>query len=183
MTNLNPVKKEYEGRDVLLALLIVGSLVGAIFYFGKISPTNTGRLISKPAPNIEFEMPNGGKMSLERQKGKVILINFWASWCQPCMEEMPSLRMLEAHFRDKGFALFAFNIEETQESVRGLIPASDVPVNLIFNFKKAYLKPYDIQSIPLSILMDRYGVVREVFAGPRNWMDINTIREIEGLLR
>lgn len=183
MANEKPVRKEYQGRDVVIALLIVGTMIAAIIYFGKIPQVSTGKFFNKPAPNIEFEMPNGGTTSLARQKGKVILINFWASWCQPCMEEMPSLRMLDNHFRDKGFALFAFNIEETKESVRGVIPASDVPVNLIFNFSKEYLKPYDIRSIPVSILIDRFGLIRDVFAGPRNWMDINTINEIEELLR
>lgn len=181
MANEKPVKQ--RAADVFSAILVVGAMCMAIVYFGKVPILRPGGPTDKRAPDISFELPSGEKTSLSRQRGKVVLINFWASWCEPCMGEMPSLRMLEAHFARKGFLLLAFNIEETKETVRGQIQAADLPENLIFNFNKAFLRPYDVRAIPLSLLIDRDGMIHDFFSGPRNWMDTNIIREIEGLLQ
>jgi thiol-disulfide isomerase/thioredoxin len=178
-----PGKQRYPMTDIFMAIGIIGAMVGAMLFFGRVPALRPAHMIDKRAPDIEFELPSGKKTALSRQKGRVILINFWASWCGPCMEEMPSLRMLENHFSSKGFALFAFNIEETKESVRGVIPSELFPENLIFEFNKSHMRPYDVRSIPLSVLIDRYGLIREVFAGPRNWMDTGIIKEIEALLQ
>jgi len=184
MANGREGSKGYHLRDLALALCVVGAMFFAIYYFSTVpalKPMDGGK--EGKAPDIAFELPSGKKTSLSREQGRVILINFWASWCGPCMEEMPSLRMLESHFAQKGFALFAFNIEETKESMRGIIPQLDLPDNLIFNFSKEYLRPYNISAIPQSILIDRNGQVADVFSGPRQWMDVKIIREIEDLLK
>jgi thiol-disulfide isomerase/thioredoxin len=176
-------KKSYGAKELWVAFGFgLLGLALLVFFSGDIS-IESDPLKGKPAPEIEFEGPGGKPLALSKQKGTTILLNFWASWCQPCMEEMPTLRALENHFADKGFLLLAFNIEENPEIMKMRLPSDKMPRNVIFNFKKEYLRPYSVRSIPLSVLIDRHGVVRNLYVGPRDWALIENIKEIERVLK
>jgi len=162
----------------MAVILVIGLMWGG----GSLLNESSYRM-SGQAPEIEFEMPTGKQTSVQKLKGQTILLNFWASWCGPCMAEMPSLRMLEEHLRDRGFILLAFNISESREQLRGRFAGTDMPDNLIFNFNKEFLRPYGINAIPISVLIDSTGVVHKVYSGPQNWLDIRIRREIENLLK
>ncbi len=177
-------KGRFHTREIFIALMGMALILAVVITY------SGGSLIKDPqkgvpglAPEIEFQMPGGEATSVRKMKGKTILMNFWAAWCASCMEEMPSLKMLEEHFKDKGLVLLAFNISETQDQLRGKFAGGDMPENLIFNFNKEFLRPYDINAIPVSILIDSSGVVRRVYSGPKNWLDIGIRREIEILLK
>lgn len=171
-------------KEVVLAVVLITSVIALIIHFAGGPIVKGDRVkVSDQAPEIEFEMPSGKQASVRKLKGNVILLNFWASWCAPCIEEMPSLKMLEHHLKDKGFILLAFNISETKEQIRGRLGGTDMPDNLIFNFNKEYLRPYDVNAIPVSVLIDRAGIIRQTYAGPRNWLDMQTRRQIEFLLK
>ena len=181
----NPKGGHYGTREVFLTVAMLVAVILAFIYFASGSLIQRDkRLEGSPAPEIEFELPSGRQqVRLSKLKGTVVLLNFWASWCTPCIEEMPALKMLEAHFKGKGFILLAFNIEDESENIRGRLGGTNYPDNLIFNFRKEFLRPYDLKAIPISVLIDSGGMVRQVYSGPRNWMDINIIREIDRLLR
>lgn len=182
MANEKPRPK--PTREMVIAIVIVTLVIALIVYFAGDPLVKDTRLAPKDqAPEIEFEMPSGKPESIRRLKGSVILLNFWASWCAPCIEEMPSLKMLENHLKDRGFVLLAFNISESKEQIRGRLGGTEMPDNLIFTFNKEHLRPYDVNAIPVSVLIDSSGIIRQVYAGPRNWLDINIRREIETLLR
>lgn len=180
MANEKP-RKRYGVREVVLAVVGIAVLIWIIV-------ANSGgslireELIFADAPEIEFELPNGDRTALSRMRGSTLLINFWASWCAPCMEEMPSLKMLQEHYKDRGLVVLAFNISESREQIRGKVSGGDLPENVIFNFNKEFLRPYDINSVPITLLVDPTGVIRQTFQGPRNWLDMNVRREIERYL-
>ena len=135
------------------------------------------------APEIEFELEDGKSMSVSKHKGTVLLLNFWATWCQPCIEEMPSLVALEKHYMKKGLVLLAFNIEDSEGgNVRGKIAGTQMPQNVIYNFSKSWLRMYNVSTIPLSVLIDRTGIIRHVWKGPRDWMKYENLKEIEEFL-
>ena len=69
------------------------------------------------------------------------------------------------------------------ETIYGKIGGIKMPRNVIFNFSKEFLKPYDIHTVPLSILIDKHGVVQKVYTGPRDWMRLEVLREIEAVLK
>ena len=175
--------KNHSAREVWLAVLagFIGMAI-MVFFSGRWHLETEDGMKGQRAPEIEFEMPDGQSVSVSKQRGTVVLLNFWTSWCQPCMEELPSLRALENHFEKRGLLLLAFNLEENPENIRGKMQKGEFPRNVIFNFKKEYLRPYHVNTIPLSVLIDREGVVRNVYTGPRNWVSIESIREIEDLL-
>jgi thiol-disulfide isomerase/thioredoxin len=177
----NKILKPHEA----IIAIGVGCLAFAlILYFAGHWELTKDKFLGEPAPEIEFQTKTGKQGSLSQHKGAVILINFWASWCAPCMEEMPQLKMLEEHLRDKGFVLLAFNIEgEEGDSVGAKIANSKLPRNLVFNFSKEQLKSYQVDGIPLSVLINKKGRVAKVYQGAQDWMDLSILREIEKLIR
>lgn len=154
----------------------------AFFLLRKDPVIDHQELIGEAAPEIRFETESGDAKSTKEFEGQALLINFWAVWCQPCLDEMPSLAALENHFASQGLTVLAFDIEGGGEDIRGTLSGIDLPKNLIVNFNKAQLRSYDVHAIPLSILIDRGGLVRNVYTGPRDWMDVDTIREVERVL-
>lgn len=175
--------RHYGKREILIALVGMAVILAVIIYNQGGTFLQDPREFAGGAPEIEFEMPNGKTTSIHKLKGNTILLNFWAAWCAPCMEEMPSLKMLEEHLKDRGFILLAFNISESKDQLRGKFGGTDMPENLIFNFNKEFLRPYDVSAIPVSVLIDSTGQVKKVYSGPRNWLDMSIRREIEKLLK
>lgn len=176
--------KVLKTREVLIAVGLVCLAFGLTLFFAGRWDLSTDGFLGEPAPEIEFEAVNGKRASLSEQKGSVVLLNFWASWCVPCMEEMPSLSMLEQHFKNQGFVLLALNIGESgSEVLKGKFPRSKMPGNMVFKFPKEQLKPYSIDSIPVSVLINKQGKISKVYRGPQNWMSISTLQDIEKLLK
>jgi thiol-disulfide isomerase/thioredoxin len=171
-----------EHKEVFFAVALITGVVVAAWFFSRASRYSIQKLVGQEAPDIEYFVPEGGSQSLSQKRGRVILLNFWASWCLPCLEEMPSLKMLENHFADKGLLLLAFNVGE-EATVKAKLNEKGYPRNLIFQFKKGNLRPYGVDRLPISVLIDRDGRVRKVYEGERDWADIQYIREIEELLR
>ena len=176
--------KILKPHEVLIAVGIVCMAFGLILFFAGHWEFSRDEFLGSPAPEIEFQSSNGKNVTLSQNQGAVVLVNFWAAWCAPCMEEMPNLKILEEHFRNKGFILLAFNIgEDNGESIAGKIASSKMPENLIFNFSKEQLKPYSVDNIPVSVLINKQGKIHKVYRGPQNWMDLSILREIENLIK
>lgn len=170
------------GVAVMLGLWLLGSR----FQINSGQPSRKGAfaLIGQPAPEIEFDDPAGQPMKLSEKKGGALLVNFWATWCEACMEELPGLRGIENHFAKSGLTVLAFNVGETGDHIRGKLKKNDkMPRNLIFDFKKEHLKPYGVATLPLSLLIGADGNVRDVLAGPRNWAELKTLRTVEAALK
>jgi len=169
---------------------IAAAIMGLVVFFGTQSGLQTKyagggpfQLMGKEAPDINFQYSSGEQGSIHEGKGKVILVNFWASWCEPCIEEMPSLKMLENHFRRQGLMVLAFNVGEVESEVRGQLQGKELPRNLIFSFDQAQMRRYAFNSLPLSILIGRGGVVRRIYEGGHNWAESRYLREIESELK
>jgi len=135
------------------------------------------------APQLEFKLPDGRASSLESLRGTALLLNFWATWCNPCLEEMPSLRALEEHF-PSNLKVLAINIQETpraelEDKIQGIV----FPKNLIFNVKRSQIAHYKLEGLPFSILVNREGVPVKTYEGPRNWDSPEMLREIKEFLK
>lgn len=169
-----------------MAIAILGTalaVAAGVFFTRDWKFEQTYPLLNKEAPEIEFDMPSGKASSLQDQRGTTIMLNFWATWCDPCMEEMPDLRALENHFKDRGFLLLAINVQDPDtENMKARISGEKMPQNLVFRFNRNQLRAYPIEGIPLSVIIDKKGVVRRVYHGPRHWVTPEMIREIETIL-
>ena len=166
------------------AFVIFGLSIVTLFFLYYIIQAKKKSNLSQniQAPNIHFKFPNGQSSSLEAQKGKVVLVNFWAFWCGPCLDEMPELKALEKKLESKGFIILAFHADEVSERALSRLPLSTFPKNLIYDFSKESLEEYGIAQLPYSVLIDRTGQVRQVFRGAYPWTDPRIVSSIEQLL-
>jgi len=185
MANGSDKKRILFSREALTAVasLILG--LAAVYYFARVPSHLRENLIGKPAPPIGFRSMTGNQQFLKDFKGKTVLINFWASWCSPCMQEMPSLKELEERLSGENFALLAINTSGEGPRVveNTLLLRSELPERLVFPGAAQDLASYNIDFIPLSVLMDSAGIVRKVYIGPRNWVKQSIIDEIREVVR
>ncbi len=173
-------------KETAFVVGFVAVMVWASFKFstGYISIGNDPKkMIGQPSPEIEFEESNGKKSSVKKQEGSVILITFWASWCLPCMQQMPHLEMLESHFGKEGLLILAFNIDESKDKIKGKLSGGHFPKNLIFAFSKDHIKPFNVKNLPLSVLLDKKGIVKQVYTGPQTWMEYKMVRMFSEMLK
>jgi cytochrome c biogenesis protein CcmG, thiol:disulfide interchange protein DsbE len=133
-----------------------------------------------------FDLPSlkGGRVSLRQLAGKVVLIDFWASWCEPCKQELPQLQKLQQEYGAKGVVIVAVNLDHSRDNAEKLsrqLGLSSLTVALDPEGKVA--GTYDPPKMPTSYVVDRAGVVRFVHAGYDGSSDISRLRgELDQLL-
>jgi len=121
--------------------------------------------VKGPAPNFTLKSMTGKNLKLSEMTGNVVLINFWASWCGPCREEMPLLNALHKKYAPLGFTVLGVNVEEQLDGARGFL--SNVPVDfpiLLDNTNKVS-KQYKVVAMPTTVVVDRDGNMRYLHEG------------------
>jgi peroxiredoxin len=122
-----------------------------------------------PAPGFSLPALEGGEVSLTSLKGQVVLINFWATWCKPCEEEMPAMERLYGEHRGAGFELLAISVGETPEVVRPFRDRLGLSFPILLDRDKSVARSYQTFRFPESYLIGRDGRVVERYVGPRQW--------------
>ncbi len=144
---------------------------------------DTAPQIGKLAPQFELADVNGEKVALSQWRGKVILMNFWATWCGPCKAEMPSLNNLFLAFKNDGLIVLAIAIDTSEKPVQSFIKdkALAFPV-LMDKDQEVYFDQYAVLGLPTSFLIDRDGIIRETIRGERKWDAPDVKEKIRAML-
>jgi peroxiredoxin len=134
---------------------------------------------------IEFSLNtfDGKRVSLNQLRGRVVLLDFWATWCPPCREELPYLDILQETFGKQGFAVLAVNIDNEIENAREFLKLHDIKLNPLWDEQKKVVAKYDIAEMPTTILIDKNGVIRHIYAGFETEQYIEYKQIIQKLLR
>lgn len=126
--------------------------------------------IGKLAPEFSLTDVNGKKINLSDYKGKVILINFWATFCKPCKAEMPSLNNLFLEFREKGLIVLAISTDDSEKPVHSFIKEKSIAFPVLMDKdQEVYFDQYGVLGLPTSFLIDREGIIRDKIRGERVW--------------
>jgi len=137
-----------------------------------------------PAPNFTLEALNGKKVSLKDFKGKVVFLNFWATWCPPCIVEMPSMEALHKKFKDKGLVVIAVNSEEGVKKVNKFIKKKGYTFLVLLDSDGTVTSDsYRAIGFPTTYLIDKHGNVVGKAEGAREWNSIESFKLIEFLLK
>jgi len=140
-------------------------------------------LIGNVAPEFTLTDMQGQKVSLSQFRGKVVIINFWATWCPPCREEMPSMEQLYRDFSAKGLVMLAVNAEENgEQAVTKFLQRTPYSFPILLDKDSIAQNAYGVFRFPESFIIDRNGVVVEKIIGGRDWLSGQTFKLINFLL-
>lgn len=121
--------------------------------------------VGKTAPDFAAKSSSGRNVRLSELRGQVVLINFWASWCSPCRQELPLLSKIYSQYRGAGFALLAVNVDDNRKDAEGMLKRLDLKFPTLFDAGKSVAKLYGVDTMPATLVIDRDGRVRYVHRG------------------
>jgi len=125
-------------------------------------------MVGNPAP--EFTVTDADRtVSLKDLRGKVVVLNFWATWCPPCVEEMPSLVRLQREMKDKGVTVLAVSLDEDARQYRTFLEKNHVDLLTVRDPQQKSNELYGTFKFPETYVIDRQGVLRRKFIGPVDW--------------
>ncbi|MFT5218117.1 MAG: thiol-disulfide isomerase/thioredoxin [Planctomycetota bacterium] len=121
--------------------------------------------ISGRAPDFTLKQLKGSNLKLSELTGTVVLINFWASWCGPCREEMPLLNALHKKYEPLGFTVLGVNVEEQVANAKGFLDKFPVDFPILLDNKNQVSKLYEVIAMPTTVVVDRDGNMRYLHQG------------------
>ena len=135
------------------------------------------------APDFTLRAMDGPNMRLQEQRGRVVMINFWATWCGPCRQEMPQLDRLYQKYKSSGFVLLGVNVDDDTRKAADVAGKLGVSFPVLLDTDKAVSKLYDLSTMPSTVLIDRDGKVRYVHRGYLTGYEDNYDKQIRELLK
>ncbi|HFE32117.1 MAG TPA: TlpA family protein disulfide reductase [Gammaproteobacteria bacterium] len=154
---------------LLLSLMIAGSALALD--------------VGSTAPDFTLKSRSGENIKLSEQRGDVVMINFWASWCAPCRQEMPLLEELHDRYADLGFTLLGVNVEEDSNAALDLLKEIPVTFPVLFDSRNDVSKRYNVVAMPTTVILDRDGNVRYVHKGYLPGYEDEYRKQIKELIR
>lgn len=136
-----------------------------------------------PAPDFTLKSASGENLRLSELRGDVVMINFWASWCGPCRQEMPILSELHDKYKSMGFTVLGVNVEENSAEARKLLKETPVSFPVLFDNKSTVSKQYDVVAMPSTVLVDRNGNMRYLHKGYKPGLENTYIEQVRSLIR
>jgi cytochrome c biogenesis protein CcmG/thiol:disulfide interchange protein DsbE len=151
---------------ILIALVIIGWFVMGRGTGSKII------MIGDRAPEFHLKTLDGGSVNLADLRGKVVMVHFWATWCPPCVEEMPTIDKLYRTLTGKDLMILAVSVDEGGEgAVRSFIQQNKLGLPVLLDPGGDVARLYGTYKFPETYIVDRQGVVRFKAIGPRDWTD------------
>ena len=186
MTDMNTTlatTKSVENTSAMsLRQCLLTSIVAIALSFASVAA------IAKPtsgekSPDFTLKSRDGGNIKLSEQRGNIVLVNFWASWCGPCREELPAFEELYQEYQDMGVEILAVNVDDEAEKANVLLQDIEVSFPVLFDTSGEVSQLYDVSAMPTTVLVDRDGNVRLLHPGYRSGDEKKYEKAIKMLMR
>ena len=159
-------------------------LLGIVFSaLAATSLAASGSLTGQTAPDFALKSSTGENLRLSEYRGDVVMINFWATWCGPCRQEMPLLDELHSRYERVGFSLLGVNIDDDSRKAMNMVSELGVSFPVLFDARKEVSKMYDVDAMPTTVILDREGRVRFIHHGYKPGYEVQYLDQIRSLLR
>lgn len=141
-------------------------------------------VVGKAAPDFSLTDLNDKPHRLSDFRGKVVFLNFWATWCAPCREEMPSMEVLNKNFEKDGLVVLAVSIDRvtTTKDIPPFVKSLNLTFPVLIDSWGITDKPYKRLGVPETFIIDQQGIVREIIIGPKDWTRIDNLKTLMALL-
>ena len=150
-----------------IAAAVIGA-IGFALWSSQSVPDPVGRGSAAPAFTLP-QRPGPGETSLASLRGQVVLLNFWATWCEPCEREMPAMQRLHESLGPSGLHLVAVSVDESSDVVDEFRKRFGLTFEILLDADKRVADRYQTYRFPETLLIGRDGVVIERYVGPREW--------------
>jgi peroxiredoxin len=136
-----------------------------------------------PAPSFTLASRGGQDVSLAQYKGQVVMLNFWASWCGPCRQEMPLLESIYRKYNKMGFTMIGVNVEPDSNAANTWLQATPVSFPILYDRDSKVSKLYDVSGMPSTVIIDRTGKLRVLHRGYKPGDENEYLDSIRTLIR
>jgi peroxiredoxin len=160
-------------RRALIALAILAAAGAA---HAKAAP-------NAQAPDFTLRQIDGPNLRLGEQRGQVVMVNFWATWCGPCRVELPHLARLSDKYRSSGFLLLGVNIDDDPTAAKALAAKLGLTFPVLLDSNKQVVGAYDLNAMPATVLIDRDGKVRHLHRGYKEGVEALYEQQLRALLK
>lgn len=173
---------------VLPVVLILAAAYGALSLLKtSVPPKSEGTLelkVGATLPDLEFQRLDGSKFRVSEMKFQVLLVNFWATWCEACMEEMPSLVKLHDTYRGRGLEILGVNLDEdSAKAIRSTTEEFKIGFTNTVDPENVLGTAFDVHAIPLTVTMNSKREILEIQGGDRDWMKPSYLSKVDGWLK
>jgi peroxiredoxin len=172
--------KEY-GRLALLVLVVVAVAFG---YVHLQQDKGYGLKAGTPAPPFTLPVRGGGSLDLASRKGQVVVVNFWATWCPPCVAEMPALDRLHRALSRDGLVVLGVSVDEDEAALAAFIQKGGLSLKVLRDPGGTVATgAYRTTGYPETFVIDAAGVIAETYVGPADWDTPDAVEHFRGLLK
>jgi cytochrome c biogenesis protein CcmG/thiol:disulfide interchange protein DsbE len=167
------MKVNWDHKGTWLGLMLLLFLSGGLWITLSKRPADATGLSTETfppdkgsqAPDLALQSLDGSTISLSDLKDQVVLINFWATWCPPCREEMPALQEIYDQYREQGFTVLAVNQHQEAAQVSPFVKDLGLTFPVLLDLDGQVARRYRVRALPTTFLVDRSGVIRETIVG------------------
>jgi peroxiredoxin len=163
---------------IVLTMLILFSLLTGCERPGGGADIAVGQVV----PDFTLRDMQGRSVTLSQYRGKVVFLNFWATWCPPCREEMPAMERLNAVFEGQDFVMLAVNTEKDIQTVRAYLTQNPHSFSVLLDQEATVQNLYGVFRFPETFLIDQEGRLVERFLGAREWSSVEFMRRISAMI-
>lgn len=162
-----------RSRSLIVLLAIVG-----VVYFLYVDRGDEKVPVGELAPLFRLPHGEGSEVALEELRGRAVLLNFWATWCPPCVLEMPSLSRLQDLLKDKGLEVVTVSLDDNWQTVKAFAETHHLTMTILWDREGETAGRYGTFRLPESFLIDRQGTIVKRYLGPRVWTEPKLVAEI-----
>jgi peroxiredoxin len=159
---------------------LIFALVLSVFAASSLASSG---LEGQTAPDFALKSSTGENLRLSEFRGDVVMVNFWATWCGPCRQEMPLLDELYNRYQRVGFNLLGVNIDDDSRRAMAMVEELGVNFPVLFDARKEVSELYNVEAMPVTVIIDRQGTVRYVHHGYKPGYEDKYLDQIRSLLR
>ena len=159
------------------------SLALALLLATSVGNSQASVQLASNAPDFTLRSANGVNLRLQEQRGQVVLLNFWATWCGPCRQELPHLNRIYDKYRSAGFVLLGVNIDDDPRLATELASKLGLKFPVLLDGDKKVSRVYDMSAMPATLVIDRDGRVRHIHRGYRDGVEKTYEEQVRALLK
>jgi thiol-disulfide isomerase/thioredoxin len=163
--------------DFFVLMLALASFCANFVYAGELKPWTGGA-----TPALELKDMQGATHDLAQYRGKVVLVNFWATWCEPCRDEIPSMQKLKRKFAGRPFEILAVNLAESENKVSEFLRRLPFDFIIVLDRNSAARRDWGVRVLPTSFVVGPDGRIRYSVVGDLDWTEESVVRNLQRLM-